>query len=166
MIKGCKFKFIKDVILYVLVIILSIFVIISFLNSSKMSKYKFYDVLTGSMSPTIKPDSLIVVKKVDDIEVKKGDIITFKSRTTNNLTTHRVMDIINDKKTKFQTKGDANDALDPMLVDENLLVGKVIAHIPYVGKLMRSISNYRIIIMILIIVYIFSNKILKAVKAT
>lgn len=166
MIKGCKFKFIKDVILYVLVIILSIFVIISFLNSSKMSKYKFYDVLTGSMSPTIKPDSLIVVKKVDDIEVKKGDIITFKSRTTNNLTTHRVMDIINDKKTKFQTKGDANDALDPMLVDGNLLVGKVIAHIPYVGKLMRSISNYRIIIMILIIVYIFSNKILKAVKAT
>ena len=98
MIKGCKF--IKDVILYVLVIILAIFVIISFLNSSKMSKYKFYDVLTGSMSPTIKSDSLIVVKKIDDTEVKKGDIITFKSRTTNNLTTHRVMDIINDKKTK------------------------------------------------------------------
>ena len=150
MIKGCKF--IKDVILYVLVIILAIFVIISFLNSSKMSKYKFYDVLTGSMSPTIKSDSLIVVKKIDDTEVKKGDIITFKSRTTNNLTTHRVMDIINDKKTKFQTKGDANDVLDP--------------HIPYVGKLMRSISNYRIIIMILIIVYICSHKILKAIKAT
>lgn len=164
MIKGCKF--IKDVILYVLVIILSIFVIISFLNSSKMSKYKFYDVLTGSMSPTIKSDSLIVVKKINDIEVKKGDIITFKSRTTNNLTTHRVMDIINDKKTKFQTKGDANDALDPMLVDGDLLVGKVIAHIPYVGKLMRIISNYRIIIMILIIVYICSHKILKTIKAT
>lgn len=164
MIKGCKF--IKDVILYVLVIILSIFVIISFLNSSKMSKYKFYDVLTGSMSPTIKSDSLIVVKKINDIEVKKGDIITFKSRTTNNLTTHRVMDIINDKKTKFQTKGDANDALDPMLIDGDLLVGKVIAHIPYVGKLMRIISNYRIIIMILIIVYICSHKILKTIKAT
>ena len=166
MIKGYKFKFIKDVILYVLVIMLAIFVIISFLNISKMSKYKFYDVLTGSMSPTIKSGSLIVVKKIDDIEVKKGDIITFKSRTTNNLTTHRVMDIINDKKIKFQTKGDANDSLDPMLVDGNLLIGKVIVHIPYVGKLMRNISNYRIIIMILIIVCIFSNKILKAVKAT
>lgn len=164
MIKGCKF--IKDVILYVLVIILSIFVIISFLNSSKISKYKFYDVLTGSMSPTIKSDSLIVVKKINDIEVKKGDIITFKSRTTNNLTTHRVMEIINDKKTKFQTKGDANYALDPMFVDGDLLVGKVIAHIPYVGKLMRIISNYRIIIMVLIIVYICSNKILKTIKAT
>ena len=59
-----------------------------------------------------------------------------------------------------------NDVLDPMLVDGDLLVGKVIAHIPYVGKLMRSISNYRIIIMILIIVYICSHKILKAIKAT
>ena len=118
------------------------------------------------MSPTINPGSLIIVKEIDDNEVKKGDVITFKGSSTSNLTTHRVVEVIeNNKNIKFQTKGDGNDVLDPMLIDGNLLVGKVILDIPYMGKVMNFINQYRAIILILIIAYLCFGTFYKGAKA-
>lgn len=161
-----KGKLVKDIISYIVIAIVFIFMVISILSNVGLFGYKFYDVLTGSMSPTINPGSLIVVKEIDDSEVREGDIITFKGNSTSNLTTHRVVQVIEkDKNIKFQTKGDANDVLDPMLIDGNLLVGKVIFDIPYMGKVMSFINQYRVVIVILIIAYLCFGTFYKGAKA-
>ena len=160
-----KSKLIKNIISYIVIAIVFIFMVISILSNIGLFGYKFYDVLTGSMSPTIKPRSLIIVKEIDDSEVKEGDIITFKGTSTSNLTTHRVVEVIEkNNNIKFQTKGDANDVLDPMLVDEGLLVGKVVFNIPYMGKVMSFINQYRVIIVILIIAYLCFGTFYKGAK--
>lgn len=153
--KKYKLKLFKDFISSVVVVIVVIFTFISILINVQVFGYKSYNILTGSMSPTINSGSLIVVKNVDGSEIKEGDIITFRGSSTSNLTTHRVVEIKRDnEKIKFQTKGDANKVLDPMLVSEELLVGKVIFNIPYLGKVMNLINEYRVYIIVSIIVYL------------
>ncbi|OPF50646.1 signal peptidase I [Clostridium baratii] len=161
-----KSKLIKNIISYIVIAVVFIFMVISILSNFGLFGYKFYDVLTGSMSPTINPGSLIIVKEIDDNEIKKGDVITFKGSSTSNLTTHRVVEVIEkNNNIKFQTKGDGNDVLDPMLIDGNLLVGKVILDIPYMGKVMSFINQYRAIIVILIIAYLCFGTFYKGAKA-
>lgn len=161
-----KSKLIKNIISYIVIAIVFIFMVISILSDLGLLGYKFYDVLTGSMSPTINPGSLIIVKEIDDSEVKEGDVITFKGTSTSNLTTHRVVEVIEkDNNIKFQTKGDANYVLDPMLVDEGLLVGKVVFNVPYMGNVMSFINQYRVIIVILIIAYLCFGTFYKGAKA-
>lgn len=161
-----KSKLIKNIISYIVIAIVFIFMVISILSNIGLFGYKFYDVLTGSMSPTINPGSLIIVKEIDDSEVKEGDIITFKGTSTSNLTTHRVVELIEkNNNIKFQTKGDANDVLDPMLIDGNLLVGKVVLDIPYMGQVMSFINQYRVVIVILIIAYLCFGTFYKGAKA-
>ena len=160
-----KSKLIKNIISYIVIAIVFIFMVISILSNLGLLGYKFYDVLTGSMSPTINSGSLIIVKEIDDKEVKEGDVITFKGTSTSNLTTHRVVEVIEKNNSiKFQTKGDANDVLDPMLIDGNLLVGKVVFDIPYMGKVMSFINQYRVVIVVLIIAYLCFGSFFKRSK--
>lgn len=163
--ENSKGKLVKNIISYIVIAIVAIFMVISILSNVGLFGYKFYNVLTGSMSPTINPGSLIIVKKMDSNEINEGDIITFKGSSTSNLTTHRVVEVIEkNNNIKFQTKGDANDVLDPMLVDEGLLVGKVVFNIPYMGKVMSFINQYRVIIVILIIAYLCFGTFYKGAK--
>lgn len=164
--ENSKGKLVKNIISYIVMSIVFIFMVISILSNIGSFRYKFYDILTGSMSPTINPGSLIIVKEIDSNEIKEGDIITFKGSSTSELTTHRVVKVIDkNNNIEFQTKGDANDVLDPMLVDEGLLVGKVIFNIPYMGKVMSFINQYRVIIVILIIAYLCFGTFYKRAKA-
>ena len=164
--ESSKRKLIKNIISYIVIAVVFIFMVISILSNIGSFRYKFYDILTGSMSPTINPGSLIIVKEIDSNEVKEGDIITFKGSSTSNLTTHRVVEVIEkNNNIKFQTKGDANDVLDPMLVDEGLLVGKVVFNIPYMGKVMSFINQYRVVIVVLIIAYLCFGTFYKGAKA-
>lgn len=164
--ESSKRKLIKNIISYIVIAVVFIFMVISILSNLGLFGYKFYYVLTGSMSPTINPGSLIIVKEIDDSEVKEGDIITFKGTSTSNLTTHRVVELIEkNNNIKFQTKGDANDVLDPMLIDGSLLVGKVVLYIPYMGQVMSFINQYRVVIVILIIAYLCFGTFYKGAKA-
>lgn len=114
--------------------------------------YRVYDILTGSMSPTIKPGSLVVVKEVSPNEIKTNDVITFKSDITNNVTTHRAIKIMNNNgNLEFVTKGDANNTQDPLPLNEKLLVGKVKFQIPYVGGILRIIQNNKFIFIVILL---------------
>lgn len=113
--------------------------------------YKFYIVLTGSMTPTIAPGDLVIVKDVEPVRVKAGDIITFASASSKNITTHRVKSIKNDKEIEFVTKGDANSVNDPNPVSQKYLIGRVVSHIGKVGIAMQSIQNHLAQIIIIIL---------------
>lgn len=114
------------------------------------SFYKGFVILTGSMTPNIKEDSVIIVKDIEFDSIKKGDIITFR---TSEIITHRVVDILqdNDGKVYLQTKGDANNRNDDFKIYENDMIGKVVFVIPYIGKVIRYIKSLQFIFTFLLV---------------
>lgn len=100
----------------------------SFLGFSQMF------VATPSMSPTLMPGDLIVVKAVKPGKLKKGDIITYKVKGTI-LVTHRIIDVLPGDKRGFlyQTQGDANSRPDTGLTYHEHVVGKYVYKLSFVG---------------------------------
>ena len=90
-------------------------------------------VLTGSMEPTIMTDELIIVVEDDAYEV--GDVVVYQSGRI--LVVHRIMSM--DEETAI-TQGDANNVADEPILLEHIK-GKVVAHIPNVGTLVRIIKT-------------------------
>ncbi|MGO2925068.1 MAG: signal peptidase I [Pseudolactococcus laudensis] len=72
---------------------------------------QFFNVLTGSMADTFKPNSLVVVGRVNFEKLKVGDIISYESEKA--LVTHRIEAITGQgKNRRLVTKGDSNQAID------------------------------------------------------
>lgn len=121
-----------DALKYFLIVSLSLLVLISFytLVSVKIFGkdyvsffgYTYFAVASGSMSPTIETNDIIIVKI--NGTYKKGDIITYKSK--NDFITHRVTNVF--EKT-INTKGDFNNTEDNTVNKEDVL-GKVVLIMP------------------------------------
>ncbi len=92
---------------------------------ANMFGYTFFEVATGSMSPTIEIGDVIIVKLTKDVE--KQDIIVYKDGK--DFITHRLISI---KENELITKGDANNSEDKSITKEQVL-GQVIYTVPKVG---------------------------------
>ena len=94
---------------------------------------KFLVVQSGSMEPTIKTGSVVLVKPLSDYKV--GDIITFGPITeTLPSTTHRIFSIEKqDGRIVYITKVDANNGPDLKPTEKKDIIGKVFVAIPYFG---------------------------------
>ncbi|MGL4570181.1 MAG: signal peptidase I, partial [Clostridium sp.] len=129
----------KTVFLIFIIAVISIGVMFLKTNDSKNVKvlgYSALNVMTGSMEPEIKTGSLILIKDILIDDIKVDDVITVR---TNNgsLVTHRVANIDRDNEGIYLiTKGDANDVYDSFKVRENMIEGKVMFNVPYVGSFM------------------------------
>ena len=125
-----KFKKIAPYIFSLLILILLFFFVFPLLPIS--GNYKLMKVLSGSMEPTIKTGSVIMVKPVK--EYKIGDIITFDLPTSGaEPITHRIYDIkTRDDALFYITKGDANNAPDMREIKKESIVGKTILTIPFI----------------------------------
>ena len=99
-------------------------------------------VYGGSMEPAIKLGSLAVIQPVDPQDVGVGDVITYRSSTeSGTVTTHRVVEVVNDGSLSFRTKGDANEDPDVNAVPAENVVGSVWMSVPYVGYAMDFIRT-------------------------
>lgn len=99
---------------------------------------KLYTVQSGSMEPAIRAGSLVSIRPVDTYQT--GDIITFKAEKDRDVpnprytTTHRIINIEKEDDAVFyQTQGDANEAPDIELVAQDLVLGRMIFSLPYLG---------------------------------
>lgn len=97
-----------------------------------------YTVLTGSMTPSYPPGTLVVVKPVDIAEVRTGDVVTFQLESgRRSVATHRVVGIgwtgVGEKV--LTTQGDANESADAAPVRDVQLRGEVWYSLPWVGRL-------------------------------
>jgi signal peptidase len=94
---------------------------------------KFMIVQSGSMEPSIKTGSLVMVKPESDYKI--GDVITFGPVSkTKAPTSHRIQDIkVNEGNVVYITKGDANENTDAREVQKKEVLGKVVFSIPYLG---------------------------------
>lgn len=127
--------------------------------------YRFYVVDSGSMSPTIKVDSMIIVKELQPNEIDKMDVITYYGHDKYSRVTHRAVEVIDNGKV-FITKGDANQVEDPMPVEGDRLIGKVIFTISYIGKVFRFLNTQLGlgILIILIILWIIAPVVFRRLK--
>jgi signal peptidase len=105
--------------------------------------FRILSVISGSMEPTIKTGSLIVVKPAD--EYKQGDIITFRStdaKQEKDNTTHRISAVEEvDGFVEYKTKGDANEVEDSDKVKLSQIIGKHLFSINYLGFILLYIKT-------------------------
>lgn len=124
-------------------------------NQPSILGNKFFIVLTGSMSPTIKVGDLVIVKDIQPEDIKSNDVITFGSAYSDNITTHRVKEVLNeDGKIKYITQGDANNVEDPMPVESEVVLGMVNKVIPKVGTIILWVQKNIMAILIVIVAII------------
>ncbi len=163
-----KINRILFILLYILLIptiLFSLFLIIIELGNSKEGPSFFnielYTVISESMSPRLKINDIVIVKKGYEIEsYKKGNIITFIR--DNEVITHRIDRVISaDMRPAFITKGDNNKVEDEEIVKYENIVGKVVLTMPKIGALVNLLKNKLFFVSILCLLFgimYFDNK--------
>ena len=148
------FKYFTNVLL-VIVITCIFFALYSFVQLVILEKdyvnyfgYTIFEVQSGSMSPTINVNDMLLVKLTDDI--KKDDIITYKK--DDNFITHRVIEA---NGNKIITKGDSNNSEDKIIEKEDVL-GKIVKIFPNFGKWKKIFLSPAVLIAIFSTLTIFS----------
>ncbi|NMB56837.1 signal peptidase I [Candidatus Beckwithbacteria bacterium] len=148
------FKILADLI-YALLIAFIILIALSLVLTKFNTpiQYKLYTVQSGSMEPTIKVGSLILVKP--QTEYQKGDIVNYRTENNPDKTvTHRIIEVSKDidlNKISFRTKGDANNTPDPELIDSSRVTGKVFLSLPYLGYPVAFVKTQTGLIVLIII---------------
>lgn len=89
-------------------------------------------VLSGSMSPTLEVNDLVLVQEKEHYEV--GDIVVYQSG--NSLVVHRVAAL---EGTQIITRGDANNVSDAP-VDISAVKGTVVIRIPHLGAVINILK--------------------------
>ena len=148
-----KEKTIKKIIGVIAIILIYniILIIVSSINGKNFNilGYKAYVINTNSMEPTIRVGDIVIVKKVKNENLSKGDVITFSSQ--GEVITHRITQIETiGADTKYITKGDNNNTEDTTQIKYEDILGEEIVIIPYLGKIIKLLDN-RIIILIIIL---------------
>lgn len=115
-------------------------------------------VETGSMTPAIMIDDVVVIRKMD--EYKTGDIIEFKYNEVSKPVTHRITNITTDANgvKLYTTKGDAGYSTDLAEITIDKINGKVIYIWEGGGKVYNFVkSNYFLFIDILVGLWVLSS---------
>ncbi len=147
-------------VLVAIIIIIGIYYIVQIKvlknNYANLFGYTFFEVATGSMSPTINVGDVVIVHLTK--EVSENDIIVYKEGE--NFITHR---LIKKEEGKIITKGDANNSEDRAIQEADIL-GKVVKIIPQIGNWRKAILSPEVIgliailIILLVISFIYSSK--------
>jgi signal peptidase I len=107
--------------------------------------YRTLTMLTGSMAPAIDPGDVVVVTPVAVSEVTEGMVITYHIPVEDHhLVTHRVVAVEHapDGSVTVQTKGDANDGVDPWKATLNGDTAyQVCAVLPEVGHVLQALRT-------------------------
>ena len=162
--KAQAFKQKISIVVYFLIIVLLIYnislIIQAVVNPSKTPSFfgiKTYSIISGSMEPDIHIGDIVLIKESKNNELYEGDIIAF--RQGQSVITHRIIMI---KETEngniYTTKGDNNNTEDKIEINIDLIEGKVIGRIPFLGKISRLLQgNIWIIVMVLMVYIYFSH---------
>ena len=147
----CIYLIIIPIIIYNLVLIVN-----HITNPSKSPDFfgfKTYEIVSKSMENTINKNDIIVVKNVNEDEIKVNDIIAFRNK--DEIITHRITKIENiNGKNFYTTKGDNNKFIDKDKIIYNQIEGKYIIKINKLGYFTNFLKN-RYILIILFILLIF-----------
>lgn len=103
--------------------------------------FQTYAIVSGSMEPEIPVGSIVYAKAAEPEAVTPGDVIVFYGgHDSAAVVTHRVVENRKDEK-EFVTKGDANADNDVTSIAYNYLIGKVVFHLPVIGKYLPVLTG-------------------------
>ena len=163
--KGFRiFSIVRMVFIYCLsffIVIAAILFAASKSPNKSMFGFRYYTVLTDSMVPEFSSGDMVFVKVSDAKGIKTGDVITFNpSSGSDAYLTHRVTEKITNYQgtgvTCFRTKGDANNADDSFLIDEDRVIGKVQFHVPKLGVIVRFVQlRWYFILPLIALLFVF-----------
>lgn len=103
---------------------------------------KPFIVLTGSMEPIIKAGDLVLVKEVNENELKINDIIAFRYTKEDEALIHRIVGIEEyEGKTFFTTKGDNNQTEDKLNIEYKNIEGIYSFRIGKIGEIAMFIRT-------------------------
>ena len=138
-----------------LIIIVAAFTLYSYVALEVLDKdyvslfgYTYFEVASGSMTPTINKEDMVIVKLNSDY--KQEDIVTYN--LNGDFITHRVKRIDTSTVT---TKGDANNTKDAPISKDSIL-GKVVCIIPNFGIWKRVLLSPKVLILLIITFTLFS----------
>lgn len=158
------FSLIKKLFIYLLaigIIVAAIMFAADHSPNKSFFGYRYYTVLTPSMSPTYKTGDMVFVKLQNASDINVGDVITFNpSSSSDAYLTHRVTQKLENYEgtgvTCFRTKGDANDTEDAMLIDQARVIGSVKFSIPKLGYIVRFVQlRWYLVAALIILLWIF-----------
>lgn len=116
------------------------FLFYKFLGFLLGTNYPVLSVVSCSMVPTLHRGDIIIIKHVDWDDIlatgkwkdPNATIIVYYQPWQHKLIVHRVYQKYENNRT-LVTWGDNNSHPDPWVVTYDMVQGKVIAHIPYIG---------------------------------
>ncbi len=91
-------------------------------------------VTTGSMEPQLPAGAVVVVHAQETYQV--GDIISFRQEGA--VVTHRIVERV---EGGFRTAGDANNTADSGAVSADMVLGRVILCVPWLGKAVLALRG-------------------------
>lgn len=109
--------------------------------------FQRYVIMTGSMTGTYNPGSIVYDKVVPVSDLKVGDAITYSppaGASSAKVVTHRIFSIGHDSKGNriFRTKGDANQSPDPWKFQlSGTTQARVAFSVPYAGRIVMALSS-------------------------
>ena len=112
--------------------ILAVIALLLPISIPRVLGYEVYNIVSGSMAPSIPQGSLVLVRPADWREIAPGDVIAFDRAGA--VVTHRVTQLREGERA-FVTKGDANVEEDMAPVPFEDLIGRVERHYPYLGAM-------------------------------
>jgi len=110
--------------------------------------YTFFEVATGSMSPTMEIGDVVIVKITKQVE--QNDIIVYIDGE--NIITHRLIEI-NDNE--LIAKGDANNSEDKP-IHQDMVLGEVIKILPKIGIWRKIFTSSEVVGLIFVLIVLFS----------
>lgn len=114
---------------------------------------KSLTVMSGSMEPTIGTGDVVVARQTAPMDVRVGDIVTFRDPLNHDrLITHRVREMhVKGDDVVFTTRGDANTGEEHWAVPKTGTIGRVAYHVPRLGYFMVWFhSRYGLILLIVL----------------
>ena len=130
------FKYVKIIFnVFVVVFILSFVLVVCMQrfsnNEISFLNYRMFTVVTGSMVPKYEIGDVLLVKETKPEKIKRGDAVSYlgnKGQFKDKVVTHEVIEIEVDEDGKywFYTKGVANLSVDPV-VGEEQIYGVIVA---------------------------------------
>lgn len=128
-------------------------------------EFRIFTNISESMYPTIELGDLALIKKQNMNTYMPGDIITFYSNRfgKQEVITHRIDHLGGNV---YITKGDNNSNVDSELLLPQLIIGKVIVIIPYIGYWVMAINSIlgKVFFIILPMFLIITTEVIKINK--
>lgn len=129
-------------------------------NTNIAGGYKLFLVQSGSMEPSIMTGDIVVINRQKNYFV--NDTITFKD-SQNRVVTHRIVNI---DQEKISTKGDANRTDDPEIINQNMILGKVLLVLPKLGYVVAFAKSLPGLVVLIIIpcFILMGDEVIKVIK--